>query len=209
MGCWFAVHGANGYLIDQFTQLNSNKRTDRYGGSVENRCRFGLEVAAAVAAVVGQSKVGIRMSPFTDFQGMKMPDLADIHATFSYFASELKSRFPDFAYLHLVEPRVSGLGACEVKAGEGLDFLAELWGPKPLLIAGGHKEEDAEVSTRKYANSVAIYGRYFISNPDLVARIKHNVPFTPYDRSTFYKYGPKEVEGYTTYPVEYGVDGKL
>ena len=177
---------------------------------MENRCRFGLEVAQAVSAAVGQSKVGFRMSPFTDFQGMKMPDLADIHTTFSYFVTELKHRLPDLAYLHLVEPRAaSGLQEGNVQEGEGLDFLAEVWGPKPLLIAGGHKEEDAEVSTRKYANSVAIYGRYFISNPDLVARIKHNVPFTPYDRSTFYKYGPKEVEGYTTYPVEYGVDGKL
>lgn len=138
-----------------------------------------------------------------------MPHLADIHSTFSYFATELKARFPGMAYLHLVEPRASGLEDCAVQEGESLDFLASLWGPKPLLIAGGHKLEDAEPSARKYENSVVVYGRYFISNPDLVARVKYGVPFRPYDRSTFYKLGPKEVEGYTTYPVEYGPEGKL
>ncbi len=204
-----AVHGANGYLIDQFTQLNSNKRTDKYGGSVENRCRFGLEVAQAVTAAVGASKVGLRLSPFTYFQGMKMARIEDIRETFGYFATELKKRFPDFAYLHLVEPRASGLEDAEVREGESLDFLAGIWGPKPLLIAGGLKAEDAERSTRKYQNSVAVYGRYFISNPDLVARIKHDVPFRPYDRSKFYLFGPEAVDGYTTYPVEYGPEGKL
>jgi NADPH2 dehydrogenase len=140
---------------------------------------------------------------------MKMARLEDIHETFGYLATELKARFPEMAYLHLVEPRASGLEDAEVKEGESLDFLASIWGPKPLLIAGGLKAEDAEKTTAKYDNSVAVYGRYFIPNPDLVARIKHHVPFRPYDRSTFYKFGPQEVEGYTTYPVEYGPEGKL
>lgn len=203
-----AVHGANGYLIDQFTQTTSNKRTDKYGGSVENRTRFGLQVVDAVVAAVGPTKTGIRMSPFTDFQGMKMPT-TEAEETFSFFASEIKRKHPQFAYLHLVEPRASGIYDAVPGEHESLDFLAKIWSPSPLLIAGGHKLEDADRSAAQYENSLAVYGRYFISNPDLVARIRHKVEFAPYDRSLFYKLGPHEVEGYTTYPVVYGPEGKL
>ena len=139
---------------------------------------------------------------------MKM-DSANTAETFSYITRELKSRHPQLAYLHVVEPRADGVRDVEPGHGESLEFVAQLWAPKPLLVAGGHKREDAEASTRKYSNSVAVYGRYFISNPDLVARVRHGVEFTPYDRKTFYLPGPEHVEGYTSYPVEYGVEGKL
>ncbi len=200
-----AVHGANGYLIDQFTQTTCNKRTDSYGGSVENRTRFALEVTDAVVAAVGPSKTAIRLSPYTDFQGMKMAP-ANIIETFTYLTTELKKR--ELAYLHVVESRAASQasGREEDDEAEKLDFVADIWAPLPLLVAGGHKE-DADTPAAKYSNSLVVYGRYFISNPDLVARIKHKVPFTPYDRATFYL--PKQAEGYTTYPIEYGPDGKL
>ena len=129
--------------------------------------------------------------------------------TFSYIAGEIKRRHPDFAYLHVIEPRVSGASDREAGEGENLDFLAELWAPSPLLVAGGYKLEDAEEVASKYENAVVVYGRYFISNPDLVARIKFNVPFRPYDRATFYLRGPDKTEGYTDIPLEYGPGGKL
>lgn len=136
-------------------------------------------------------------------------DAANTAETFSYMTSELKARHPQLAYLHLVEPRADGVKDVTPGHGESLDALAKLWAPKPLLVAGGHKREDAVASAEKYENSVAVYGRYFIANPDLVARVKHGVEFRAYNRATFYLPGPQQVEGYTTYPVEYGVEGKL
>ncbi len=136
-------------------------------------------------------------------------DRASTTETFSYITSQLKARHPQLAYLHLVEPRADGVKDVTPGEGEALDFLAQLWAPKPLLVAGGHKREDAQKSAEKYENSVAVFGRYFISNPDLVARVKHGVEFTPYNRATFYLPGPEQVEGYTTYKVEHGPDGKL
>jgi NADPH2 dehydrogenase len=200
-----AVHGANGYLIDQFTQNTCNKRTDHYGGSVENRTRFALEVTDAVVAAVGPSKTAIRLSPYTDFQGMKMSP-ADITETFTHLTKELKAR--NLAYLHVVESRAASQasGKEEDNEEEKLDFVHDIWAPLPLLVAGGHTE-DADAAAAKYENSLVVYGRYFISNPDLVARIKHKVAFRPYDRSTFYL--PEQAEGYTTYPVEYGPEGKF
>ncbi len=268
-----AVHGANGFLIDQFLQTVSNERTDEYGGSVENRARFGLELVDAVAAAVGPKKVGFRLSPYCDSQGTSFSSLAsrkalhpgratllandlhpihlsfhsfagmkmaqpDIDATFPYFVRQLKARQPELAYLHLIEARAASLEDKPDTPAETLDLVAREWAPKPLLVAGGHGL-DAEAPARKYDNSVVVYGRYFISNvsrcmryaamprarrshlalltpsarcrsqPDLVARVKHRVAFRPYDRPTFYTPGPDKAEGYTTYPVEYGSEGKL
>jgi len=202
------IHMANGYLLHQFLDTNANRRADRYGGSVPNRARFPLEVAAAVTAAVGPSKVGIRFAPFTTFQGMGMPK-ADREETYLYMLEQLKAAYPSLAYIHLVEPRICVSDEVDVAEGDSLEFLTEAWAPRPILLAGGYKEADAEPITSATPNSVAVYGRAFISNPDLVARIKHNVPFTPYDRSTFYLVGPEQAEGYTTYPVVYGPEGKL
>lgn len=156
------MHGANGYLLDEFTQTNSNHRTDQYGGSVENRCRFPLEVIDAVVAAIGANKTGYRISPYSDFQEMKMPQ-QDIEETFSYLVSTIKKRHPDFAYLHAVDARMSGGEAVVPGPEESLDFVAELWQPKPFLVAGGHTA-DAETPARKYENSGVVYGRHFISN---------------------------------------------
>lgn len=204
------VHGANGYLPDQFLQTASNTRTDAYGGSVANRARFALEVTAAVCAAVGPSRVGLRLSPFSSFQGMKMAH-PDILATFSYLVTELARAYPQLAFLHLIEPRANNSEDVKPGEGESLDFLASMWAPRALLVAGGQEPtlEGAERSVGKYENSVAVYGRYFLSNPDLVGRIRYGVEARKYDRSTFYVSGADQVEGYLTYPVEWGKEGKV
>ncbi len=205
-----AVHGANAYLPDQFLQTTSNTRTDAYGGSVENRCRFALELTAAACAAVGPSRVGYRLSPFSSFQGMKMAH-PDILATFAHLVTALRDAHPALAYLHLIEPRANNSDDVQPGEGEGLEFLTTLWAPRALLVAGGQEptREGAERSARKYGNSVVVYGRYFLSNPDLVGRLRHGVEARKYDRKTFYVPGADQVKGYLTYPVEWGVEGKL
>lgn len=189
------VHGANGYLIDQFTQDNSNNRTDAWGGSIEKRARFGIEVSKAVVAAVGADRTGIRLSPYSSFQGMKM---ADPKPQFTYLATELKKL--NLAYVHLVESRISG--NADIESTESVDFLIDLWNNQsPVLIAGGFKPDSAyrAVDEEYKSKDVAIvFGRYFISNPDLVYRVEKGIDFTPYDRNLFYN--KKEERGYTSWP---------
>ena len=99
------VHGANGYLIDQFLQDVTNKRTDEYGGSIENRARFGLEVMDAIVAAVGPTKTAIRLSPWSTYQDMRMEDPIP---QFTYFVKQLKQRSPNLAFLHVVSPGAMG-----------------------------------------------------------------------------------------------------
>ncbi|KAK2629446.1 hypothetical protein QTJ16_000266 [Diplocarpon rosae] len=190
------IHSANGYLIDQFLQDTSNNRTDAWGGSVEKRARFGIEVAKAVVAAVGAERTGIRLSPFSPFQGMKMKDPVP---QFSYYAEELKKL--NLAYIHLVESRITG--NADIESTEKIDFLVNLWdNQSPVIIAGGFTAQSAKVAADeeyKGKDVVIAFGRYFISNPDLVFRVREGVPLTPYDRSKFYNKGEKE--GYITYPV--------
>lgn len=141
---------------------------------------------------------------------MKMP-ADELVATFSYLVSELKSRHPALAYLHLCEPRVNGDLTVNAPSADSLDFLADIWAPLPLLVSGGYepKADKAEEAVGKYENSVVAYGRHFTSNPDLVARIKLGVEPRAYDRATFYVPGAENTKGYNDFPVEYGADGKL
>ncbi|SCV69907.1 BQ2448_1301 [Microbotryum intermedium] len=191
---------ANGYLIQQFLETNSNKRTDRYGGSVENRARFGLEVVDAVTKAVGADRTGIRLSPYTTFQGMKMPEHQDIIDTYTYYVKQIKENHPELAYVHAVESRIAGNVTEEADERETLDFLYDIWAPSPFLLAGGFKREDAEHVTAARKNTAIVYGRYFISNPDLVERVRKGVEFADYDRSTFYIPGPQNTKGYIDYP---------
>jgi len=189
------IHGANGYLIDQFLQDTCNRRTDSYGGSVENRSRFALEVTQAVVDAVGADKVGIRLSPFSTFQGMKMDDPIP---QFTHVITKLK----DFklAYLHVVESRVSG--NADIESTAKIDFAVDAWaGTSPVLVAGGFRPDSAKRAVdEEYTDKdiAIVFGRYFISNPDLPFRIRQGIPLNPYDRETFYL--PKSEKGYTDYP---------
>ncbi|ORY14244.1 hypothetical protein BCR34DRAFT_623379 [Clohesyomyces aquaticus] len=187
------VHGANGYLIDQFLQDKTNQRTDEYGGSIEKRSRFALEAVQAVVDAIGADKTGIRLSPFSSFQGMRMddpvPQFTDIIRKINSFG---------LAYLHLVESRISG--NADIESSDKLDFAVDIWNG-PLLIAGGFKPDSAKrLVNEEYPNKdiVVVFGRYFISTPDLVFRIQKGIDLNEYDRANFYN--PKSADGYTDYP---------
>ncbi len=191
------LHGANGYLIDQFNQSTCNTRTDDWGGSVENRARFILEATKAVTEAIGSNKTGVRLSPWSTFQGMKM---ASPHAEeqFSYIIGGLKKL--QLSYLHLIESRVVNNVDCEKK--EDLAFAFRIWeNQSPILVAGGFSSESARVAVDeeyKQYNVLVVFGRYFVSTPDLVFRLKHELEPNAYDRSTFYT--PRQSRGYTDYP---------
>lgn len=189
------IHAANGYLIDQFIQDTCNQRTDQWGGSVEMRARFALEVTKAVVDAVGAEKTGIRLSPFSTFQGMKM---VDPYPQFGYIVDQLKAY--KLAYLHLVESRVSG--NADTEGTEKIDPLLEKYAnTSPVLLAGGFKPDSAKRAVdeeyRDY-DVVVVFGRYFIQNPDLVYRLEKGISLTPYDRDTFYV--PKSAKGYIDQP---------
>jgi len=188
------IHSANGYLIDQFLQDTSNNRTDAWGGSIEKRARFGLEVSKAVVEAVGADRTGIRLSPYSSFQGMKM---SDPKPQFTYYTEELKKL--NLAYIHLVESRISG--NVDVEGTETIDFLIDTWANQsPVLVAGGFKSDSAKrVVDKEYTNKdiLVVFGRYFISNPDLVYRVEKGIEFTPYDREKFYN--KMQEDGYTTW----------
>ena len=154
------LHFANGYLPDQFLQDVSNKRTDEYGGSVENRARFPLKIIEAVSKAVGEDRVGFRISPWNSWQGMGMEDP---RPTFAYFVSQVKERFPDLAYLHVIEGRVSGPEDRESSDGESNEFLREIWGDKAFIAAGGYTPETAAETVEAKGGLVA-FGRHYLAN---------------------------------------------
>ena len=196
-------HGANGYLIDQFIQDVSNNRDDEYGGSVENRSRFITDVMKAMVDAVGAEAVGLRLSPWSPFQGMRMKDPIPQFTDIINKASQL-----NLAYLHLVESRISG--AEDHEGHDRLNFAYNLWRGS-ILVAGGYKPADAQKLVDEEhpgRDIVVMFGRYFISNPDLVYRIKESLELNAYDRETFY--GNSEA-GYVDYPlsVEYLENEKI
>ncbi len=173
-------HAANGYLIDQFIQDVSNKRDDEYEASVEERTRFVQEVIGAMVDAVGPDRVGLRLSPWSTFQGVRMEDPIPQFMDVISKASQSKT-----AYLYLVESRVSG--AVESDTNDRLNFAYKLW-HGPFLIAGGYSLEEAHQLVdleHPDRDIVVMFGRYFISNPDLVYRIKEDLDLTVYDRKTF------------------------
>lgn len=190
------IHGANGYLCDQFLQDICNNRTDRWGGTIENRARFGIEVAKAVAGAVGADRVGYRMSPWSPFQGMRM---TDPKPQFTYLAEKLRDL--GIAYIHVVESRISGSETIEARS-EQVDFLLDVWkeGSGAAIVAGGFTPDSAMQSAEKYKDvPVAVaFGRHYIANPDLPYRIEHSIPLNPYNRATFYI--PEDPVGYIDYP---------
>ncbi|KAE9378848.1 NADPH dehydrogenase [Stipitochalara longipes BDJ] len=189
------IHGANGYLIDHFIQDTCNKRTDGWGGSVEKRARFGIEIVKAVVEAIGADKTGIRLSPYSESQGMKMEDPKP---GFGYLVHELK-KFK-LAYLHLVV--VSRLSDhLDVEATANVDFLIDIWDKtSPVILTGGFTAESVKQALDeeyKDKDIIIAFSKFFISNPDLVFRIRQGIEFTPFDRKKFYNKGEKD--GYITY----------
>jgi N-ethylmaleimide reductase len=190
------IHCANGYLLDQFLQDGSNKRTDAYGGSIQNRARLLLEVTAAVITVWGKDRVGVRLGPSSIFNGMSD---SDPDRTFGYVADELRKI--GIAYLHIIEPRIDG----NIAIKDGLQPVATAQMKKifkgTVMAAGGFEADTAEEIIETGDADLVAFGRHFISNPDLPRRIQLGQPFNPYDRATFYG---GNARGYTDYPFYQG-----
>ena len=189
------IHGANGYLLEQFLQSRSNLRTDRYGGSIENRVRLLLEITQAVIEVWGSNRVGIRLTPYGIANGSGE---ADPMPLYSYVVKALDKL--GLAYLHFIEPRSSGAGRAEVNhqnVPSAMVLFRPLW-RGVLISAGGFTGDTAEAAIAEgHADAIA-FGRIFISNPDLPRRLQRRFPITPYNRATFYG---GDVAGYTDYPA--------
>ncbi|CAM6103991.1 unnamed protein product [Calypogeia fissa] len=186
------IHGAHGYLLEQFFKDGVNDRKDKYGGSLENRCRFGLEVVDAVVAAVGASRVGMRVSPFADYGDVHDSDPTKLGV---YLAEELSKR--KVAYAHYVEPRMKMVDG-KPNPEESLWPMRKAF--KGVFIAAGgyNREEGIEAVKSGKADAVA-YGRLFISNPDLPRRLRIGAPLNHYIRELFYS--PDPVKGYTDYPT--------
>ncbi|OOF91819.1 hypothetical protein ASPCADRAFT_9233 [Aspergillus carbonarius ITEM 5010] len=190
------IHGANGYLVDQFLQDTANNRSDRWGGSVGNRSRFGLEVAKAVSEAVGPERTGYRVSPWSTFQGMRMEKFQDQFTNLIQGLSQLK-----LAYLHFVEPRISGGQTVEDAVEQNDQFLFDAFGNSgAIILAGGFTAQSATEKLQSHpGQKIAFaFGRHFLANPDLPFRIANGIPFNQYNRSTFYT--AKSPLGYVDYP---------
>jgi N-ethylmaleimide reductase len=189
------IHGANGYLLEQFLQSHTNLRTDRYGGSIENRARLLLEITQAAIGVWGANRVGVRLSPYGIANGSGEADAMPLYSHVVKALDQL-----GLAYLHFIEPRSSGAGRADVN-WQNVPLAMVLFRPLwrgVLITAGGFTGEAAEAAIAQgHADAIA-FGRIFISNPDLPRRLQHGFPLTPYNRATFY--GGNEA-GYTDYPV--------
>jgi len=184
---------ANGHLMDQFLQDNANKRTDQYGGTVENRMRLLVEVVQTLTEVWGAGRVGIRLAPSGTFN--RMGD-SNPRALFRSVAERLDSF--GLAYLHLIEPRVrGGETIAETQAPVAAQELSKIF-KGPVIAAGGFNPETAKASIANGDAGLIAFGRHFIANPDLPRRIEFGLPLNPYDRSTFYGYAAR---GYTDYPT--------
>lgn len=189
------IHSANGYLLDQFLQDNSNLRDDAYGGSIAGRALLLLDVVDSIAQAIGADRVGVRLSPSGNFNDMQESDPTGL---FTYVIEALSVR--GIAYLHLIEPRASSVGL-----GDDLSFdvannarLFRRLFNGPVISAGGYTAlSGSEAIAAGDADAIA-YGRMFIANPDLAARFRSGADLNAYDRNTFY--GGAEL-GYTDYPT--------
>jgi N-ethylmaleimide reductase len=186
------LHAGNGYLPDQFLQDGINKRTDMYGGSIENRSRFLLQVVEAMVSVWGGNRVAVRIAPSGTWNGVS--DSNPI-ALFDYVAKQL-DRF-GLAYLHVIEPRIKG----NVLIAEGQGHIATTRLRKvftgTVIAAGGFEPDTAEAAVREGDADLVAFGRHFVANPDLPKRIRLGLPLNAYDRDTFYTF---DARGYTDYP---------
>ncbi len=192
------IHGANGYLIDQFLKSGANQRTDAYGGSVENRCRFLLEVVDAVTREIGAGRVGIRLSPVTPANGISE---REPQAVFNYVVEQLAPR--DLSFIHVIEGATGGdrnfsQGEKPFDYRELKEVYRKHGGTGAWLVNNGYDRDSASAAIESgYADAVA-FGKPFIANPDLVARFRDGAPLNALDSTTLYGGGAK---GYTDYPA--------
>lgn len=184
------MHSANGYLLEQFLNPKTNQRKDEYGGSIENRCKFVLEVTAAVANAIGKDKVGIRVSPYGAFGDM--PQYDEIDETYSYLAKELDKL--GILYVHIVDH--SSMGSPEVPLEIKQEMRKQF--SKTLILSGGYDKTRAEAHLEKGLGDLVAFGRPFIANPDFVERLENDLPLADPNPETFYTPGKK---GYIDYPA--------
>jgi N-ethylmaleimide reductase len=184
------LHGANGYLLEQFIRPTSNQRTDRYGGSIENRARFLLEVVEASIAAIGKDKVGIRLSPFGVFNDM--PLYPELEAEYGWLAEKLNAA--GLVYVHLVDHSAGGAPPVpdSIKATFRKTFK------RTLILSGGYDAKRAESDLAAGRGDLVGVGKPFLANPDLVDRWTKGVNLNTPDPTTFYSAGPK---GYIDYPT--------
>ncbi|KAJ3371070.1 hypothetical protein HDU91_005593 [Kappamyces sp. JEL0680] len=213
------IHAAHGYLLDQFLQSSSNStRDDEYSGSLENRARFLLQAMERVAGVIGEDRMAIRFSPFSNYYGMGHEEP---FTTWGWVMRQVKQRYPKLAYVSITDPRMDPeMGGTDKNALLSSDYFRAIFrgvsglvsrlardattvfpepdseNPTLVFAAGGYSAADAEVVGNRTGDLIG-YGRFFIANPDLVHRLKNGLELNAYDRSTFYTH---DSVGYTDYP---------
>lgn len=186
------IHGANGYIIEQFLKDSANDRADEYGGTLERRCRFALEVVEAVAGEVGARRVGVRLSPFTDY--MDCHD-SDPEALAGYLVGKLSAI--GVLYCHMIEPRMALVDGRRQIPHRLLPYRKAFRGT--FIAAGGYDRAEGNKVVEEGYTDLVSFGRLFLANPDLPRRFEiPDAPLNKYDRATFYTSDP--VVGYTDYP---------
>ncbi|MRX41538.1 alkene reductase [Flavobacterium sp. LC2016-23] len=185
------LHGANGYLIEQFLNPFVNNRTDEYGGTIEKRSKFLLDVVDAAIEAVGNDKVAIRLTPYGGLGDL--PHYDEIEATYHYLANELTKR--NLAYVHLMDQQSKGSHALP----DGFPERFRSWYDGVIILAGSMTKEKAEKLINAGTIDIAGFGEPFISNPDLVARLENNWELTPPDRNLYYGLGNHGYTDWETY----------
>nr|XP_027072769.1 12-oxophytodienoate reductase 3-like [Coffea arabica]XP_027072770.1 12-oxophytodienoate reductase 3-like [Coffea arabica] len=209
------IHGAHGYLIDQFLKDGINDRTDEYGGSVANRCKFIVQVVQAVVSAIGADRVGVRISPAIDHLDAMDSDPLSLGLAVIERLNKLQlNSGSKLTYLHVTQPRYTAYGQTEAGRQGSEEEEAQLVRTLrkayqgTFISSGGFTRELGVEAVAQGDADLVSYGRLFISNPDLVLRFKLNAPLIRYNRSTFYTHDP--VVGYTDYPfLSNGTSGNV
>ncbi|KAL6226775.1 hypothetical protein ACLB2K_000736 [Fragaria x ananassa] len=194
------IHSAHGYLIDQFLKDGINDRTDEYGGSLANRCKFLIQTVEAVVEAIGADRVAVRISPAIDHLDATDSDPIGLGLAVIERLNKLQQNIGSkLAYLHVTQPRFAANGLVEFDQDEAR-FMRTLRNAYEgtFMASGGFNRELGMEAVASGDTDLVSYGRQFISNPDLVLRFKLNVPLNKYNRETFYTHDP--VVGYTDYP---------